>query len=170
MSASLRPTNVLPHQRNPEENFSRNSLIEKFHLPLKIASSRKIHRTLSEDEQRELVQRVIDEITVHPTTSERKGEVRNPDRRVLIEIRLRMGTLVRTEAQSGRKLKVMLDVTLHRGKALWASAAGDVALDIRKPEPTRSKKKPPRKTRRHEIHRADKIAKEMNKRGWTASE
>lgn len=127
-------------------------------------------RTLSEDEQRELVQRVIDGITILPVPPEKKVEARNPGQRVQIEIHLRMGTLVRTETQRGRKLKVKLDVTLNRGKALWASATGDVPLEVRKPEPSLSKKKPPRKTRQHEIHRADKITKEMKKRGWTAAE
>lgn len=90
-------------------------------------------RTLSEHEQRELVQRIIDRISIYPTAPEPQGEVRNPDQRILIEMRLRMGSLVKTETQKGRKLTVKLDVTLHRGKALWASATGDVSLDIRKP-------------------------------------
>jgi len=127
-------------------------------------------RTLSEDEQRELVQRVIDGITILPAPSERKVEVRNPGQRIVISIELRMGTLVRTETQRGRKLKVRLDVTLNRGKALWASATGDVPLEVRKPEPKVRSRKPPPATRMHEIHRADKIANEMEKRGWTAAE
>lgn len=81
-----------------------------------------------------------------------------------------MGTLVRTETQRGRKLKVKLDVSLNRGKALWASTGGNVPLEVRRPEPSRSTKKPPQKTRQHEIHRADEIAKEMKKQGWSAAE
>lgn len=127
-------------------------------------------RTLSEDEQRELVQRVIVGITILPAPTERTGPVRNPGQSVQIEIHLRMGTLVRTETQRGRKLKVRLDVTLNRGKALWASATGDVPLEVRKPEPKVKRRKPPPATRKHEIHRTDKITEEMEKRGWTAAE
>lgn len=127
-------------------------------------------RSLSEEEQRELIQRVIDKITVLPAPVARKGPVLNPGQRVQIEIHLRMGTLVRTKTQRSRKLKVKLDVSLNRGKALWASTSGNVPLEVRRPEPGRSKKKPPRKTRQHEIHRADEIAKEMKKQGWSAAE
>jgi hypothetical protein len=81
-----------------------------------------------------------------------------------------MNSLVDTASQKARKLKVKLDVNLNRGKALWASTSGDVPLEIRKPEPSRSTKRPPRKTRQHEIHRADEIAKEMEKQGWSAAE
>ena len=127
-------------------------------------------RTLSEDEQRELVQRVIDGITVNPDPLSKNGEILNSGQRILIEIRLRMGSLVKVDTQRGRKLTVKLDVTLQRGKALWATATGDVPLEIRKPEPGRSKKKPSPEARKHEIHRADHILKTMEKRGWSAAE
>lgn len=127
-------------------------------------------RTLSEEEQRELIQRVIDGITVLPAPNERNGPIRNPGQRVLIEIHLRMSSLVNTESQKARKLKVKLDVTLNRGKALWALTTGDVPLEVRRPEPSRSKKKPPPETRKHEIHRADHIRRTMEKQGWSAAE
>lgn len=123
-------------------------------------------RTLSEKEQRELIQLIIHGIKIHPIVPSKKA---GEQQQIQVEIGLRMGSLLKNDSQRGRKLKVKLDVTLNRGKTVWATTAGDIPLDIRKPTPNSSPKKPSGR-KRHEIHRADEIRAMMKKHGWSAAD
>ncbi|MGE9293484.1 MAG: recombinase zinc beta ribbon domain-containing protein [Puniceicoccales bacterium] len=126
-------------------------------------------RTLSEKEQRELIQLIIQGIIIQPDLSNVRGGGGSGHQHMKIELNLKMGSLVRADSQRGRKLKVKLDVTLNRGKTVWASTTGDIPLDIGKPTSSSSPKKPSN-GKRHEIHRADKIQAIMKKHGWSAAD
>ncbi|MCC5839794.1 MAG: hypothetical protein JJT96_06695 [Opitutales bacterium] len=121
-------------------------------------------RTLPESEQKELVQLIINDIVVNVPDSQ---DALHITRKVLIDMRLRMGALVKTRDQNGRTLKVNLELTLHRSKAWWARAEGPISIEVGRPQ-TKKKREVP--SRKHEIHRAQRLAKEMARDGWSAAD
>ena len=123
----------------------------------------KVVRKLSEAEQRELVRLIVDAIVIAPVGPCSSG---SKTRRLSMVIYLRMGALVKSNEQDGKKLKVTLSITLHRSKAIWARTAGMIELEVRRPE---LKVKPRRSSRKHEILRADDYQREMDREGRSAA-